>query len=75
MLKKISNPEVFRENVKNKLCVVIDDDSISKNVEKSVYNYAIKEANNRKIIKKWDNPYFVQIYVDRVRSVYMNLSN
>jgi hypothetical protein len=26
-------------------------------------------------VKKWDNPYFVQIYVDRLRSIYFNLKN
>ena len=26
------------------------------------------------MVKKWENPYFVQLYVDRLRSVYLNLS-
>jgi len=50
-------------------------ESLPTNLEKGIYNFAIKEANSRKIIKKWDNPYFVQLYVDRLRSIYVNLKN
>ena len=71
----IKNPDIFRENVRTKLEPMIDDHTLCINTEKGIYNYAIKEANNRKIIKKWDNPYFTQIYVDRLRSIYLNLKN
>jgi DNA-directed RNA polymerase subunit M/transcription elongation factor TFIIS len=71
----INNPDKFRENIRSKLVTVLEDDILSINLEKGVYNYAIKEANSRKIIKKWDNPYFVQLYVDRLRSIYVNLKN
>jgi DNA-directed RNA polymerase subunit M/transcription elongation factor TFIIS len=46
---------------------------LPKNIEKGVYNYAIKEATNRKIIKKWENKYFVQLYIDRLKTVFVNL--
>jgi DNA-directed RNA polymerase subunit M/transcription elongation factor TFIIS len=71
----IENPETFRQNVRAKLSLVIHDDVITTNIEKGVYNYAIKEANSKKIIKKWNNPYFSQIYVDRLRTLYVNLKN
>lgn len=45
------------------------------NLERSVYNYAIQEATSKNIIKKWENRYFLRIYVDRLRSIYTNLSN
>jgi DNA-directed RNA polymerase subunit M/transcription elongation factor TFIIS len=72
---KIPDPEKFRKNIADKLQVIIDDKKKCINLEKGVYNYSIKEANSRKIIKKWENPYFVQIYVDRLRSIYTNLKN
>jgi transcription elongation factor S-II len=72
---KIQNPDAFRKNIKTKMQELIDDDTTSINLEKGVFNYAIKESNNRKIIKKWDNPYFCQIYLDRLRSIYINLKN
>ena len=71
----ISNPDKFRENVRTKLTPILGDEVVSTNLEKGIYNYSIKEANSKKIIKKWDNPYFSQLYVDRLRSVYLNLKN
>ena len=43
------------------------------NLEKGIHNWALKEANNKKVVKKWDNPFFVHIYVDKIRSIYFNL--
>lgn len=71
----VENPEEFRENVCKKLSIKIPDLTFVKNLEKGIFNYAIKEANTKKTIKKWDNQYFVHIYVDRLRSIYMNLKN
>jgi len=51
------------------------EQSASINLETGVYNYTIKEATRRKIVKKWDNQPFVTIYVDRLRSIYINLKN
>jgi transcription elongation factor S-II len=74
-MHKIANPETFRKNVQSNLNATINDEKTSTNLEKGVYNYAIKEANNRKIIKKWENPYFAQLYIDRLRTIYVNLKN
>jgi len=74
-MRKIESPEIFRENIRKKLNGLLKDDKNSSNLEKGIYNYALKEASNRKVVKKWDNPYFVQIYVDRLRSIYLNLDN
>jgi len=74
-MHKVEKPEEFRNNIRNKIQPILGDEIISTNLEKGVYNFAIKEANNRKIIKKWDNPYFVQLYLDRLRSIYINLKN
>jgi len=57
------------------MLTIIGDDNLSINLEKGVFNYAIKEANSKKIIKKWENPYFVQLYLDRLRSLFLNLKN
>jgi len=72
---KITNPDSFRKNISNKFKDVITDEKVCINLEKGIFNYAIKEANSRKIIKKWENPYFAQIYIDRIRSIYINLKN
>jgi transcription elongation factor S-II len=72
---QIATPDTFRVNVRGKLLPILENDTHCINLEKGVYNYAVKEANNRKLIKKWDNPYFTQLYLDRLRSVYLNLKN
>jgi transcription elongation factor S-II len=74
-MNNVANPEEFRKNIRSKLLVLLPDELISQNLEIGIYNYAIKEANNKKIIKKWDNPYFIQLYTDRVRSIYINLKH
>jgi transcription elongation factor S-II len=73
--RKIANPEQFRLNIRGKLNIVLENEKHSSNLEKGIFNYALKEANNRKVVKKWDNQYFVQIYLDRLRSIYLNLKN
>ena len=69
----IANPEPFRNNISKKFQLLINNETDSINLEKGIFNYAIKEANTRKIIKKWENPLFTQLYIDRLRSVYINL--
>jgi transcription elongation factor S-II len=74
-MHSISNPDKFRENIRVKIGQIIgsSDQTIAGNLEKGVYNYAIKEATHQKIVKKWENPQFTQIYIDRLRSIYFNL--
>ena len=72
-LRKIDNPELFRSNIKQKLNDILKDEKNSNNMEKGIFNYSLKEADRHKIVKKWDNKHFVQIYIDRLRSVVLNL--
>ena len=74
-LRKIDNPDTFRSNVKNTLNEILKNEKNASNLEKGIFNYSLNEAKNKKVVKKWDNPYFVQIYVDRLRSIYVNLKN
>ena len=72
-IRTIETPDNFRNNVKKQLDNLLKDEKNSANLEKGIFNYSLKEAANRKVIKKWDNPYFVQIYKDKLWSVYVNL--
>ena len=74
-MRKIENPDNFRNNIRVKLQDILDSEKKAINLEKGIYNYALKEATNRKVVKKWDNPYYTQIYLDRLRSIYINLGN
>ena len=72
---KINNPEMFRTNIRAKLNTIVQNEKNTNNLEKGIFNYSLKEATNRKVVKKWDNPYFTQIYTDRLRSIFLNLQN
>ena len=76
---RIPQPDKFRENIRTKLQEQMSqrnivNDKIARNLERAIFNYAIQEASRKKIIKKWENPFFSQIYVDRLRSIYKNLT-
>lgn len=72
-LKKIQNPDLFRANIRKKLDGILENENNALNLEKGIFNYALKEADQRKVIKKWDNHLFVQIYLSHVRSIMANL--
>jgi transcription elongation factor S-II len=73
-MRTINSPDTFRQNVCDKMLYELWNNSFhATNLEKGVYNWAIGEATERKILKKWDNPYFVQLYTDHLRSIYVNL--
>ena len=73
--RKIENPELFRSNIRKKIDEKLKNEKNSSNLEKGIFNYTLKEADQRKIVKKWDNKYFVQIYLDRLRAIYTNLND
>jgi transcription elongation factor S-II len=83
----IAYPEHFRNEVRKRLATIVlpaadvagEPDAtdaganIPTNLEKGVYNWAIQQAAKQNIVKKWSNPFFVTLYIDRLRSVYINL--
>ena len=63
------NPEDFRGNVANNLKKILDDEVICSNLEKGIFNYTLEHADKLNVVKKWDNNYFVKIYLDRLRTI------
>ena len=79
-MRTIDNPDDFRKKmvnylktITNKAGVKITPEHRVSNIEKSVVNYALEEANKRDTIRNWSNPYFVQLYIDRLRTIVNNL--
>ena len=64
----ISKPKEFRSNIIKNMQQFIKDPVISTNLEKAIYNYSIKEGTKKKIVKRWDNRHFVQIYTSEIGS-------
>jgi len=85
---KLDDPTTFRENVRKQIATKLSelnllqkisevqsvtDSVVSINMEKGIFNYTVRECNFKKLVKKWENPAFTQIYIDRLRMVFSNL--
>lgn len=71
----IENPDVFRKNIIDKINHFVNNEKKSINIEKSIYNYTIKESKTRRVVQKWDNRYFAMIYIDKFKSLWLNFTN
>jgi DNA-directed RNA polymerase subunit M/transcription elongation factor TFIIS len=73
-IKSIDNPVQFRQNIRNKLNKYFDSDKISTNIEIAIYNWSINYAKDKKVVRQWNNYYFILIYINRLKSIYCNLN-
>ena len=75
-MHNVTEPTKFRERIRSCIAEIINgDEKKAINVEKGIFNYSIRSASEKNVVKKWDNTHFVQIYVDRFRTVWVNLQN
>jgi len=74
-LRTIKNPDTFRSKIREKINEKLNDIKASTNLEKGIFNYVLKEADRHKIVKKWDNKFFVQIYTSHLKSTLENLND
>ena len=88
-VETIAYPDQFRNEIRKRIVALLHGtctpadadadididsvDTISTNIEKGIFNWAIQHASKNNIVKKWSNPFFVTLYIDRLRSVYINL--
>ena len=70
---QIHNPIEFRKNVVVKLNKIIKNKKMSNNLEKGIFNFAIKISKEKNVVRKWENKYFVVLYVDKLKSIMRNL--
>lgn len=79
----INDPTNFRKKIGQKIEDIFvktstenpKEGNISINIEKGIFNFAIREAKIKKIIAKWENPGFVALYISRLRSIMFNLED
>jgi len=50
------------------------DESLSKQIEKQLYNMSIRIAKKKKYMRTWTNPLFKHLYISKIRSFYSNVS-
>jgi len=74
-MRKIENPEEFRNNIILELIKILKNEKMSSNLEKGFLNYSLQKADKINIVKKWDNSDFIKIYLNRLRTITFNLKN
>ena len=72
-MHKITEPKQFRSNIVKRLNKIIKNENQSINLEKGIFNYSLQEATRLKIVKKWDNQPFVNLYLCRLKTIHYNI--
>jgi transcription elongation factor S-II len=84
-IETIAYPDQFRAEIRKRIAALLnthgggvgdgdgDIETLSTNIEKGIFNWTIQHASKNNIVKKWSNTFFVTLYIDRLRSVYINL--
>ena len=81
-IETIAYPEQFRAEIRKRLAALLNGheqttadhiNTCSTNIEKGIFNWTIQHASKHNIVKKWSNTFFITLYIDRLRSVYINL--
>jgi transcription elongation factor S-II len=63
----------IRERMTDKFNTIIKNIDISRKCEIGIFNYCIKESEQKGIIKKWENKIFKNLYLTKCISIYANL--
>lgn len=62
---RLSNIKLFEKLVNNNQAKIIED---------SIFRFTNEKSIERKVIRKWDNPIFRKIYINKSRSIYSNIN-
>ncbi|MBE17947.1 MAG: hypothetical protein CMH79_04210 [Nitrospinae bacterium] len=54
---------------------VVDNFTLSRKIEQSIYNYIIQLAKEKNIQRKWENNIFTNLYESKIHSIYLNLKS
>ena len=68
-----SNNDKIRDNCVKKLDTILNNESLSRNIEKSIFNFVINNARENNINRRWNNKIFYNLYFSKFRSIYINL--
>tara|TARA_Y100000389_G_C17404074_1_gene487051 strand:- start:45 stop:551 length:507 start_codon:yes stop_codon:yes gene_type:complete len=73
-MRIVNDPATFRQHIQSNIYSLVNS-NIAQNIEIGVFNYTIKEANHLNIIKQWDNPIFVLLYLNRYKTIMYNIEH
>lgn len=66
---------MMREHVTSKIATLMgpDSETITKNVEKAIFNWSVKRCKKLRDVPSWENPTFKDIYRRKAISILFNL--
>jgi DNA-directed RNA polymerase subunit M/transcription elongation factor TFIIS len=73
MVKYSNEKDEERKKMVIYIDTVIGNQTLSKKVEKSIYNYVISLSKERDIQRRWTNIIFKKLYHSKIISIYSNL--
>ena len=65
--------EGIRSHFSELLCGVLDDEKLSKKIEREIYNWSLNYAEKNSITRRWDNVNFKSIYTNKCISIINNI--
>ena len=68
-----SSNDKFRNKHVEILNKEFNNESLCRNIEKELYNYCIRIAKEKCMVRKWDNVVFREFYISKIRSFYGNI--
>ena len=63
-----------REKIVDYINSIVNDATISNEIEESIYNHCVSLALEKQIVQSLENKFFMILYKDRVRSITLNLN-
>jgi hypothetical protein len=70
----IHDPKTFRKRCVCKIQDILEEGILSENVEIGIFNYSVQLAKERRIVRKWSNKLFVEIYLTKLKSILSNIT-
>jgi len=70
-----NNDDIFRLSLVDFINKELNDKIISREIEKSIYNYCVKLAIEKNIKRRWNNTIFRNLYLSKCRSIYSNITD
>lgn len=76
---EVANPVLFRENVRIQLGRQFGGllntmyPTWTNELEEGIFEWTMKESGQRQVVQEWSDPYFVQLYRDKLFSLWSNL--
>jgi len=70
---ELNNMVDTRKDIVNIFENLLKDAKMSERIEESIFKNVLKLAKQRRVLRKWDNPIFFKMYINKTRSIYTNL--